>query len=87
MAEAELWHLEHRVHIGVHAGDGEGGGEGGEIKHLDVGADWAGGGHVRDRHLLDFLTTSGFLQTTTNNHIFKVFFFVKRTMFMFECQQ
>ena len=34
-----------------------------EIKHLDVRTDWAGGGHVRDRHLLDFLTTSGFLQT------------------------
>ena len=27
VAEAKLWHLEHRVHISVvHAGDGEGGG-------------------------------------------------------------
>ena len=54
---------------GVHASDGEGGGQDreedseAEINHLDVGTDWAGGGHVRDRHLLHFLTTSSFLQT------------------------
>ena len=94
MAKAELWHLKHRVHIGVHAVDGEGGGQDreedseAEIRHLDVGTDWAGGGHVRDRYLLHFL--SNFRQPAVSYKLKTITFFfvnIKIIMLMFEWQR